>query len=150
MKKRQLQSCRAPRRRLLKESKPSHRLGRYSGPNFGCILVQQSHEFRHTNHLQVYPYVDLPSSSSTRLRLLTDITRKDAKGMRKHVSHLRVPWQRGLEYCLLLSTTARLKIHLIRLSVQVESIDGALRTNLDTIHRVSRGLYRVLFPSLVS
>jgi hypothetical protein len=48
-------------------------------PNFGCIHVQQSHEFGHVNnHLQVYQYVDLPSSPST--RLLTDITRKDGKG----------------------------------------------------------------------
>lgn len=55
-------------------------------PNFGCIHLQQSREFRRTNHLQVYPYVDWPGSSSTRLRLLTDITRKDAKRMREHVS----------------------------------------------------------------
>jgi hypothetical protein len=55
--------------------------------------VQQSHDFRHTsNHPLINPFVDLPSSPNT--RLLTDITRKDAKGMRKHVSHLglRVRW----------------------------------------------------------
>jgi hypothetical protein len=64
-KERQVQTCRAPRRRFLKRR--ANRVTDLAGiPNFGCIHVQQSHESGHTNHLQVYQYVDLPSSPSTR------------------------------------------------------------------------------------
>jgi hypothetical protein len=66
--------------------------------------------------------------------------------MRKHVSHLRpqgslVTWSRKL----FASTTVRLKIPPLRLSVHVESIDGALRIQLGYNTQSVPGLYRVLF-----